>query len=207
MNPNLLLGLVLLLFSSIASGQQHGVRVNANYLLTQDPIFMLGYEYSADSSSWGYNLNIDGGRYVHRSSDSPSSSIDTYVVRGMGLEASVRKYFSFKYPGPYGWFLSSFTHLNTYKEEEQSGISQTTEGYAFDDPTIETNRYQTLRYGLATGFRSGCKAHKLHVEGLAGWYFGDHGLHAGAGKFYDNLSLGEKVQRKIKIELNLVVIF
>ncbi|MCB0760184.1 MAG: hypothetical protein KDC12_01585 [Flavobacteriales bacterium] len=210
MKPQLLTGLACLALCLLSSGlwsQTHGFRFNANYLLTQEPVFMLGYEFAADSSSWSWNANVDGGRFVHRSADLPSAQTDTYVVRGLGLELSSRRYFSQHYTGPYGFFLSAFAHAHNYVEEKNSGIGAKGDQLVVDNPTFERHNYQTMRYGAGLGYRSGCEANRLHVEGLAGWYFGDNGLSRGAGAFYDNLSQSELLQRKFKVELNLVFIF
>jgi hypothetical protein len=200
--PKLLLTGLLVVLSIACFSQSHGVSLNTNFLITQTPVFQLGYEYHSDSSAFSYVLNVDAGRYQHTADQLFFSSIDDYTLTGFGIMPEARYYpFQKKLDGAFGVILAAYARVHRYKSTEQKGIAVENNALVIDQPSIVTSRFNAINAGLALGYRSRCVANTIYLEILGGW----HPLITEFGR-------GQRLQpasvyANIRAELNLVALF
>lgn len=167
---------IALLFLTMTCCAQQAVKVNANFFLTQEPVFSAGYELSPDSSLLSFAINADFGRFQTTEKQFLSSTIDAQYTTGFGLMPECRLYLgSNVHKGPFGLFATAFVQQRFYKSVEQHGVTVTAEGFDVDAPNLKKTHTQATRYGMGAGFRSGCHANLLHLEVLGGYYFAGHG--------------------------------
>jgi hypothetical protein len=202
----LLTGALFALCSLFASAQSGGIRVNANYLLSQTPVFGLGYECQLDSTTFSFSLGLEGGQYQLLEQSALFSAIDGESVVGLALLPEARYYKGDKdFGGHFGFFGNLFCRLGRFETMRQSGVLATDAGFEISSPEIISSRYSRYQLGSGIGYRSGCHANKLHLEAMLGYYWlGKAPIESGGTR-----STQERMNinaQKVRVELNLVIL-
>ncbi len=176
-------------------------------MLTNKPVFKLGYEHFIDSSSFSFGINAEYGRYSYIEKGLMYNFMDEYELVGGGLMIESRYYpVIANTKDHFGFFTSAFVMARRLKETVQDGVEIVDGKYNIDNPSISTNYGYAFNYGLALGYRTGCPTSRLHAEIVTGYAFSYSTL-KNIERFTENVEYSGADNSYIRIELNLVASF
>ena len=201
-----LLTAICVFMAVICSGQSQFIKVDFSYFATKNPVFKLGYEKGLDSSFFTLGGHIELGQYAANSKNFNFSSFTDYELFGAGILAE-SKYFILpeKDSRHYGGFISGFVLVRSLKERYTQDVSVSEEGFQLQDMNNHISKGIATHFGFALGYRSGCYAGPLHLEGLIGYGFGNNNLgedHSGFRSRVTNLITSNDYFRA---ELSLII--
>lgn len=191
-NPTEVRALILAFFllSTVAClGQSHAVHLNANYLISQKPVFGFGYAYAADSSHFSFGTSFEFGRFESIETGILANAVDRYEESGIGFRPEARYYFA---TNQRGFFVAGFANFRAYYANHMEGRVNDQSG-ALEFPLVASTMGKQWRLGAQAGYRMQVGASGMLLECALG---------AGTQAFNPS-----KTPAFVQIDLNLLGFF